>query len=145
MSVTIDRNDPRLKEIKDDYQQESYLILSDEERSKGFIRPVRTTYIHTGVRPQYKLRDLTEEEKDNYRGYGYIKYEEYPNDEVVAGRLWTKELLNSGCGEVTQMGISIAETYARDPKFYGATFCMKCKRHIDVNEFKWDDGEVVGS
>lgn len=26
--------------------QESYLVLSDAERAKGFIRPVRSTYVH---------------------------------------------------------------------------------------------------
>lgn len=26
--------------------QKNYLVLSEEERAKGFIRPVRTTYIH---------------------------------------------------------------------------------------------------
>ena len=26
--------------------QEKYLVLSDEERAKGFIRPVRRSYIH---------------------------------------------------------------------------------------------------
>ena len=26
--------------------QEKYVVLNDEERAKGFVRPVRTTYIH---------------------------------------------------------------------------------------------------
>lgn len=26
--------------------QKGYVVLSDEERAKGFVRPVRTTYIH---------------------------------------------------------------------------------------------------
>jgi hypothetical protein len=28
-----------------------YLVLSDEERAKGFVRPVRRNYIHTGTNP----------------------------------------------------------------------------------------------
>ena len=77
-------------------QQKDYVVLSADERAKGFVRPVRKTYIHS-------------------------------------------------CGAATTMGSSIAETYARDPKFYGATFCMKCQTHLPVSEFKWGDGSVVGS
>ena len=46
MGLTTDRNDPCLDVIKDDGQQACHVILSEEERSKGFIRPVRTKYIH---------------------------------------------------------------------------------------------------
>lgn len=47
---------------------------------------------------------------------------------------------------VTRMGESLSSTYARDPKFYGATFCVACQMHRPVGEFVWDaDGEVVGS
>lgn len=76
-----------------------YWILSDEERAKGFVRPVRTKYVH------------------------------------------------KKCGVVTRMNIKIAETYASDPKFYGATFCVSCKTHLPVGEFLWDDGsdEILGS
>lgn len=28
-------------------QQKGYVVLTEEERSKGFVRPVRTKYIHT--------------------------------------------------------------------------------------------------
>ena len=50
------------------------------------------------------------------------------------------------CGAKTSMSQSISETYARDPKFYGSTYCVGCKMHLPVNEFTWtDDGEVVGS
>jgi|SRR6267142_4150944 len=51
-----------------------------------------------------------------------------------------------GCGAVTTMGRSLSETYARDPSFYGATFCVNCNRHLPVSEFVWTtDGEQVGS
>jgi len=46
MSLTTDRTDPCLDVIKDDGQQACYLILSEEERAKGFVRPVRRKYIH---------------------------------------------------------------------------------------------------
>lgn len=50
------------------------------------------------------------------------------------------------CGAVTMMGLALAETYARDPKFYGGTFCVGCGTHFPVEEFTWDpDGSVVGS
>jgi hypothetical protein len=50
------------------------------------------------------------------------------------------------CGGVTTMGRALSETYARDPSFYGATFCCQCNRHLPVSEFVWTaDGAVVGS
>jgi hypothetical protein len=47
------------------------------------------------------------------------------------------------CGVVTTMGQAIAETYARDPAFYGGTFCVGCGAHFPVGppprgEFIWD-------
>jgi hypothetical protein len=45
------------------------------------------------------------------------------------------------CGTVTTMGRAIAETYARDPKFYGGTFCVGCRDHFPVGP----DGEFVWS
>jgi hypothetical protein len=101
MSLTTDRNDPELghgvdKEPRE--QMNKYLILSEEERAKGFVRPVRRSYKHTK------------------------------------------------CGTVTRMGLELCETYARDPKFYGSTYCVGCKMHLPVSEFNWsEDGEVVGS
>lgn len=51
-----------------------------------------------------------------------------------------------GCGTVTTMGRALSETYARDPGFYGATFCCGCNRHLPVAEFVWTaDGQRVGS
>lgn len=79
-------------------QHTSYWVLSEEERAKGFIRPVRRRYIH------------------------------------------------SKCGTETTMSQAIAETYARNPKFYGATFCVTCRDHFPVAKFTWTDtDEVVGS
>ncbi len=100
MTTTTDPTDSRLGRGVDDEprpQQETYLVLSDEEKAKGFVRPVRTTYRHTS------------------------------------------------CGSTTTMAQAIAETYARDPKFYGGTYCMACKMHRPVSEFVWDDETEVGS
>ena len=133
--------------IKDNGQHSSYWILSEEERKKGFIRPVRTNYIHVGIRPKYSIRDLTDEENEKYSHFGYVKYEKNLDDEsAIVGKFWTEKQLNSGCGVETTMNQSIAETYARDPKYYGSTFCINCGEHIRVEEFVWDGtNDKVGS
>lgn len=129
--------------------QEAYLVLSAEERAKGFIRPVRRTYKHVGSRPQYPLRDLTAEETTRYSDVGYVKFEVYPASELPStGRFWTQAQLTSGCGGETTMGQELAETYARDPHFYGATYCVHCRMHRPVGpdgEFVWEDGSRVGT
>lgn len=100
------------REIRADGQQKDYVVLSKDERDKGFVRPVRTKYIHVGV--------------DGKEG----------------------DLKGRGCGVETRMGQALAETYARDPKFYSGTFCAgsKCRTHFPLKEFIWSDtDEVVGS
>lgn len=102
VSVTDDRNDPRLGHGVDEKpteMNEAYLVLSEDERKKGWVRPFRNKYVHT-----------------------------------------------RGCGGVTIMGDALSETYAKNPKFYGATYCVGCKMHRPVAEFDWDvDGQPVGS
>ena len=52
------------------------------------------------------------------------------------------------CGAVTTMSRAIAETYARFPGFYGATYCCTCRMHRPVGEhgeFEWLDGGRVGT
>lgn len=150
MSLTTDPQDPRLGHGTDGEpcpQSEVYLVLSKEERAKGFVRPLLRSYRHVGIRgPRHPLRDLTEQERERYAGSTYVKYEEYPADERPSlGRLWTQAQLDSvrkGCGTITTMGSAIAETYARDPGFYGATYCCGCQMHkpVGVNgEFIWVD------
>lgn len=82
-------------------QQEGYVVLAEEERAKGYVRPFRKSYKH-------------------------LK-----------------------CGTVTTMGNTIAATYARDPHFYGGTFCCGCGAHFPVGmngEFVWDGtNERVGT
>jgi hypothetical protein len=49
MVVTTDPNDPRLGHGSDDEprpQQDAYLVLSEDERAKGFMRPYRDAYYH---------------------------------------------------------------------------------------------------
>lgn len=138
-------------EIRPDGQQKGYVVLTPEERAKGFVRPVRRSYQHVGAPgPAYPLRDLTDEERERYAKCGYVKFEAYPeSDSAVTGRYWTQTQLDKvgvGCGVVTTMGQSIAETYARDPKFYGGTFCCGCGKHLPLDEFVWDGtNERVGS
>ncbi len=127
-------------------QHGAYYVLSEEERAKGFVRPLRDSYVHHGARPAHPLRDLTADEAERYKQFGYAKFEAYPDGDSVTGRYWTDAQLKSGCGALTTMGRSIAETYARDPKFYGSTFCVGCKKHLPVAEFIWDGTiDVVGS
>lgn len=153
MGLTTDKESPCLKEIKADGQQECYLILSEEERAKGFIRPVRTKYRHVGTpKPKFELRDLTEEETERYKEFGYVKYEEYPESMSPAcGRFYTQadlDKIENGCGTTTTMGLAIAETYARQPTFYSGTFCVGCGKHLRVGadgEFVWEDGSRVGT
>jgi hypothetical protein len=99
--LTDDPSDPRLGHCSDETpgpQNEVYLVLSEEERAKGFVRPFRNKYVHTT------------------------------------------------CGVKTIMGYELSATYARNPAFYGSTYCVGCRMHRPVSEFTWsDDGEVVGS
>ena len=49
MTTTSDRNDPRLTHGADSEPGEMaavYLVLSEAERAKGFVRPFRRSYRH---------------------------------------------------------------------------------------------------
>lgn len=152
MPITTDPNDSRLGHGLDTEpkpQNEAYLVLSEDERAKGFVRPVRLSYIHAGApAPQYPLYELTDEQKARFGG-DFAKYEKYPDGQSTVGRYWTQSELDNvgkGCGTITSMGKAIAETYARNPHFYGYTYCAHCQKHLSVKEFVWvDDGTIVGS
>lgn len=147
--------------IKPNGQQKEYVVLTDDERAKGFQRPVRLSYKHVGrAAPRFPLRDLTAEEQARYNNpesaggdCKYAKFEQYPESESPhVGRYWTQadlDRVGKGCGTVTSMSRDIAETYAREPRFYGKTFCPNCRTHIEVGEageFVWlDDGSRVGT
>jgi len=129
--------------------QKAYVVLSAEERGKGFLRPIRRSYRHVGARPANPVRPLTEAEQARYAEFGYVVFEAYPDGGSVSGKFWTQAQLSAGCGEVTTMGQALAETYARDPSFYGATFCAVCRAHFPVGaggEFVWEGTtEKVGT
>lgn len=38
---------PEHRNLKPNGQQQDYVVLAEEERAKGFVRPVRRTYVHT--------------------------------------------------------------------------------------------------
>lgn len=81
-------------------QADVYLVLSADERAKGFCRPYRNVYRHLS------------------------------------------------CGTTTTMSAAIAQTYAVNPSFYGATYCVHCGMHRRVGvdgEFEWLDGSKVGA
>ncbi len=101
-------------------QHKSYIVLCPDERAKGFVRPYRDAYKHVGRLVEGEIIDggVTD------RGPSRV----------------------GGCGTVTTMGRALSETYARDPSFYSATFCVNCNKHLPVAEFIWTaDGERVGS
>lgn len=151
--LTTDPDDPRLGHGVDDKpvpQNAAYLVLSEEERAKGFVRPVRCSYVHVGKPGSvYPLRDLSPGERLRYNAdeNGWVKIECEPDGEVY--RVWDQARLDAvgkGCGTVTTMGLALAETYAREPRFYGSTYCCGCSRHLRVEEFVWDGTqERVGS
>lgn len=158
MSLTDDPKHPGLRRGPPDEKpvpmNDAYLVLSEAERARGFVRPVRRSYVHVGTAgPRFPMRDLTMDEKERHGKYGYVKYEEYPKGESsVVGRFWTQASLDNvgkGCGTLTTMGQAPAETYARQPDFYGSTYCCGCSMHRRVGEdgeFVWDGtDERVGT
>ena len=160
MSFTTDKNDPDLGHGWDEEpteQNKKYLILSEEERAKGFIRPVRTSYVHIGSITNTRggtIEPLSEEDKSSYGvNNNYVAFLRYPESEwPVVGRALTQEQVDNidkrvgGCYTITTMSLPLAETYARDPKFYGSTYCTGCRMHRPVEEFVWlNTDETVGS
>lgn len=122
MGLTNDRSDPRLGYGTGPGPREDGMqeaYLVDDGEGE-FVRPVRRSYIH-----QFML----------------------DGSEVPYPLTSMKGV--GGCGVVTTMAKEIAETYARNPKFYGATYCAGCKTHLPVGEngeFYWDGtNEKVGT
>jgi hypothetical protein len=137
-----------------DGQHVDHWVLCASERAKGFVRPLRTSYVHTGPPgPKHPLRDLTADQAARYADAGYVKFEAYPEGSPATGRFWTQaemDKVGKGCGTVTQMPMACAETYARQPGYYGSTFCCGCGTYLPVGErgeFVWDGGsnERVGT
>ena len=99
--------------LKPNGQQQDYIVLSAEERAKGFVRPVRRSYQHVGIpAPKHPLRDLSAEQ--SHLADEFAKFEEYPKGERRStGRYWTQAEIDSidkGCGTITTMSQAIAET-----------------------------------
>ena len=162
MSLTTDPNDPRLGHGIDDEpvaQNEVYLVLSSEEISKGFVRPVRNSYVHVGKKMSYFgiHRMLDEKELIEYADKKYVAVMTLMKKEdgsFLGGPYVTQEAIDAwkagkrlgGCGVTTTMGQQLSETYARNPRFYGSTYCTGCRKHLDVSEFFWNNTEEpVGS
>lgn len=134
-------------------QHKSYIVLCPDERAKGFVRPYRDQYRHTGRSicgkmlhdgdnrlggPRRICSDVNE-----HAGECGVQFQSVTQPEHA--QIENTHLIG-GCGTVTTMGKALSETYARDPKFYGATFCTGCNQHLPVGEFRWAaDGEVLGS
>lgn len=97
MSLTTDFDHPGLQfgtDVTPSKMASVYLVLSRDEIRKGYLKPLRVSYIHI-------------------------------------------------CGSETTMNPEIAQTYARDPWFYGGNYCVNCRMHRPLNEFKWPDGESM--
>lgn len=142
-------------EKRADGQFKAHWVLCAEERAKGFVRPVREKYVHVGIPgPQFPTRELTAEEQERFGGNGYISFEPYPEGYKGSstGRFWTQaelDKIDKGCGVETRMPYACAETYAREPGYYGSTFCCGCHKYLPVGargEFVWPDtNERVGT
>jgi hypothetical protein len=66
--------------------------------------------------------------------------------EKVFVRPVRKSYIHLTCHKVTKISKEIAETYARQPDFYSATFCSYCATHFPLEEFVWAvTNEKVGS
>ena len=114
----------RASQTNETGQHDGYIVLCPDERAKGFVRPYRSAYRHVG-----RSEDIIVESSEST-----------PIPNVIGQRRV------GGCHTVTTMGRALSETYARDPKFYGATYCVGCRMHRPVAEFTWnEDGKVVGS
>ena len=74
-----------------------------------------------------------------------------PQEERAKGHIRPvrRGTLHIKCNTVTYMPLACAETYAKDPRFYGSTFCCACKDYFPVGpdgEFLWEGtDEKVGS
>lgn len=106
--------------LKENGQQQDYIVLSKEEIEKGFVRPVRRKYIHAGINPTFQ------------------EYQENHFEVIKPGE--------GGCGVLTIISLSIAETYAAKPDFYEGTFCCGCNKHFPLEHFVWEGtNQIVGS
>lgn len=153
---TLHGTDPaKISEVQTETegQHKDYLVLCEEERAKGFVRPVRRSYRHVGKKLRGRLDEVTPPYESNGKIFPFIDHFDIGEGKEAGTYLTANEAdsirrtgFYGGCGSVTTMGTALAETYARDPKFYGATMCVHCNKHLPVGEFVWDGtDEVLGS
>lgn len=124
--------------LRDGQKADHWVMCPGEIIKQGFKRPVRMSYQHVGIPgPEFPLIDLTEEQRTRYgEAQGYVAGS-------AIGRYWRQseiDKIDKGCRTVTSMPISIAETYAAEPGFYGSTFCCGCRAYLPVGErgeFVW--------
>jgi hypothetical protein len=136
-------------------QHRDYIVLCPDERAKGFVRPYRDKYIHTGRKVCGAWESPPVSRINGTIGVctkelGHEGNHCDPQTLHVslgdAKKIRDRQIWPWGCGVETKMGQALSETYARDPSFYGATFCVRCNQHLPVGEFVWSaDGETVGS
>lgn len=48
------------------------------------------------------------------------------------------------CHQMSTVATSVAETLARDPKFYKELFCGTCQVYVPITELVWFDKKKVG-
>lgn len=156
MPLTDNPDDPRIVrggyDTKPILQHEVYLVLSKEERTKGFIRPLRLSYVHVGRSICGDTSVVLEKEPPGGKVFACSELPGHEGEHTSWMPITIEEALRGrvgGCGSVTTMGIELAETYARQPDFYGATYCATCMMHRPVGaygEFVWDGtNEKVGT
>lgn len=139
----------RASQTNETGQHDGYIVLCPDERAKGFVRPYRDRYKHVGrsicgriVGTEHGFRTICDD-GEGHAGECGIVTRRLPSEQHHEIER-THRL--GGCGSVTTMGRALSETYARDPTFYGSTFCVRCNKHLPVAEFVWTaDGQQVGS
>lgn len=147
---------PAPQPLKPNGQHGDYWVLPQAEREDPhqYVRPVRRSYRHVGRaicgKPMPNLSGVTippgvvayacsgePGHKGDCHVFSPVKAEQQARLAAI-GRI-------GGCDTVTTMALPLAQTYARDPKFYSHTFCVQCGAHLRVEEFVWEGtDDVVG-
>lgn len=108
------------------------------------LQPDHRDLKENGQQKQYAVLSAEERAKGFVRPYRDSYVHVGDNPDIVNGVI--RKYGDGGCGTLTRMGRTIAETYARDPKFYTGTFCVGCGAHLTLSQFMWDKTtEIVGS
>lgn len=96
------------RELRPDGQQKAYVVLTEEERKKGFVRPVRRTYIHVGKDPTMNNHVLIKTGK---------------------GGCGQRTTMGIAIAETFARDPGF---------YSGGTFCCTCGVHLPLNEFIWE-------